>query len=124
MTTPRMPTLDIRVGHLERDVEAIKVGQAQLGQGQNALASKMDEIGRAIAGFQATKGPPLSQILDTATRLIMIIGATVAGIVYIARNGSSHEAHAFDLRLSAIERTITRVDEALAWRPTLAPPSK
>ena len=73
------------------------------------------------------KGPPWHQIISTGTQVVIVIGAIVSGIVYIASNGQSQQQHGMDKRVEKLEWRMDRVDGvikrfefAAGWKPSVA----
>lgn len=138
-----MTDLSALTGELRRHDEDIR----DLRKGQDVIVSEMKSISSAVSGvasslteMKAQKGPPWHQIISTGTQVVIVIGAIVSGVVYIASNGQSPQQHGFDNRLSRVEwrldrndaddakvrgwiekadATIKRLDFAAGWKQTV-----
>lgn len=101
-----MTDLTSLAGELRRHDEDIR----DLRKGQDIIVSEMKSISSAVSGvasslteMKAQKGPPWHQIISTGTQVVIVIGAIVSGVVYIASNGQSPQQHAIDTRVSRLE---------------------
>ena len=93
-----------RLGRAEAEI-------AELRKGLEGLAANVTagfkEVTAAIQELRAQSGPPFREILDIGTRVIVIFGALVGGIIYLARGGTNPEIHAHDVRLTRIEMLLS-----------------
>ena len=115
-----------RLDHHEGEIKRLREGQDAIFGELKTLGSGMNNIATKLTELQAAKGPPWHQIIGTASQVVMVIGAFVTGIVYIASNGQSPQQHAIDKRVGQLEwkaeradHDLRRIDGALAWRPTV-----
>jgi len=105
----------------------------ELREGQTSIITKLDKqdsalgaIANSLTEIRAQKGPPWHQIIGTASQVVLVFGAAVSAIVYVASNGASPQQHALDKRVTQSEWELERVrsemkrlDRALGWRPTI-----
>jgi hypothetical protein len=95
-TTARLDAHERAIDNLQRGQDAIFRKLEDLNGSVTAVANSLIEL-------KAQRGPAFRDLLDVGTRLVTIIGAVVVGIVYLARNGQSPEAHAVDNRIAKLE---------------------
>lgn len=138
-----MTDLSSLAGELRRHDEDIR----DLRKGQDIIVSEMKSISSAVSGvasslteMKAQKGPPWHQIISTGTQVVIVVGAVISGVVYIATNGQSPKQHEVDTRISRVEwrldqnedrdkvvrtwvekadATIKRLDFASGWKQTV-----
>lgn len=115
-----------RLDHHEGEIKRLREGQDAIFTELKTLGGGMNAIANQISSLQAQKGPPWHQIIGTASQVVLVVGAMVSGIVYVASNGSSPAQHALDKRVAQTEwqmerlaAEIKRQDQALGWRPTI-----
>jgi len=105
-----------RLAQAETAIEELKRGQA-------LIFSKLDAIAGSLSDLRANTGPALRDVLDIGTRIVIIVGAIVSGIVYVARGGASAEMHAHDKRIERLELLIKLPPghRRALWVPEAAP---
>ena len=102
-----------RVDHIEAQVAELKSGQA-------AISSDLKQVLTSITGLQANKPMSAMSALDFVTRIVMIVGAVVSGIVYVARNGNNDDMHKLQSQQEQHGHRLDRIDRAMNWTPRLS----
>jgi hypothetical protein len=100
-------------------VDQIEAQVAELKVGQQAIFGKLDQIATSVTGMQANKPMSAMSALDFITRIVMIVGAVVSGIVYVARNGNNDDMHKLQSQLEQHTQRLERLDRAMNWTPRL-----
>lgn len=117
MSTPQRDQIgDVvpRVRHLEAEVGEIK---STLG----AVFDKLNGIATAVAGLQANKPVNIAQIVQVALQLVqttvLLVGATVAAITYVASKANDGELRVLRRDIDAISQQAQRP----SWAPSVTP---
>jgi len=87
----------------DRAIDNLQKGQDAIFGELKSLNASSASVVNTLTELRAQRGPAFRDLLDVGTRLVTIIGAVVVGIVYLARNGQSPEAHAVDNRIAKLE---------------------
>jgi len=116
-------------GELRRhddDIRDIRKQQETIVSEIKTIGTAVSNVASSLTEMRAQKGPPWHQIISTGTQVVIVIGAIVSGIVYIASNGQSPQQHAIDKRITGLEwkqdktdSEIRRLDRAMGWKPTI-----
>lgn len=116
-------------GELRRhddDIRDIRKQQETIVSEIKTIGTAVSNVASSLTEMRAQKGPPWHQIISTGTQVVIVIGAIVSGIVYIASNGQSPQQHAMDKRITGLEwkqdktdSEIRRLDRAMGWKPTI-----
>lgn len=100
-------------GELRRhddDIRDIRKQQDTIVSEIKTISSAVSNVASSLTEMRAQKGPPWHQIISTGTQVVIVVGAMVSGVVYIASNGQSPQQHGFDNRLSRVEWRLDRND--------------
>jgi len=93
-------------GELRRhddDIRDIREQQKTIVSEIKTIGTAVSNVASSLTEMRAQKGPPWHQIISTGTQVVIVIGAIVSGIVYIASNGQSPQQHAVDIKVSKLE---------------------
>lgn len=115
-----------RLDRHDMDIRELREGQSAIIQKLDKQDSVLGAITNALTELRVAKGPPWHQIISTGTQVVIVIGAIVSGIVYIASNGQSPQQHAIDKRVTGLEWRMDRADNvikrfefAAGWKPSV-----
>lgn len=110
--------ISARVRHLESEVGEVKDGMSR-------VFGKLDQVSIALAGLQANK--PINvmdgvrtglQIMQT---LVLLVGATVASIVYVSSNANNETLTVLKERQARLSERIGQVEQSAPWAARVAP---
>lgn len=110
--------ISARVRHLENEVGEVKDGLTR-------VFGKLDQVSIALAGLQANK--PINvmdgvrtglQIMQT---LVLLVGATVASIVYVSSNANNETLTVLKERQARLSERIGQVEQSAPWAARVAP---
>lgn len=114
-------------GELRRhddDIRDIRKQQETIVSEIKSIGTTVSNVASSLTEMRAQKGPPWHQIISTGTQVVIVIGAIVSGIVYIASNGQSPQQHAIDKRVTGLEwrmdraeTVVKRFEFAAGWKP-------
>jgi hypothetical protein len=100
-----------RIRHVENEV-------AELKDGQRAIFGKLDQISIALAGMQGSKPNALMQFVSLGLQLlttsVLLIGATVATITYIASNANNGDMALVKERVSVLRERLQHIEQSRA----------
>ena len=93
-----------RLAQHDAEIKELRKGLAGLG---DDMRMGFDKLTAAVHELRAQSGPSLKDVLDLGTRVVVIFGAVVGGIIYVSSGGSKDELHKLDMRISRLELVIS-----------------
>ena len=106
---------------MRQDVSVLNNHMVGLERKLDGQGSKLDTLIRAVASVQANKPMPIFEAVSVALRLMtsiaMLIGATVAAIVYVSSNANNAD-------LAVMKEKLGKLESVVPWVSTVSVPKK
>lgn len=106
---------------MRQDVSVLNNHMVGLERKLDGQGSKLDTLISAVASVQANKPMPILEAVSVALRLMtsiaMLIGATVAAIVYVSSNANNAD-------MAVMKEKLGKLEAVVPWVSTVSVPKK
>lgn len=106
---------------MRQDVSVLNHHMVGLERKLDGQGSKLDTLISAVASVQANKPMPILEAISLALKLmmsiVMLIGSTVAGIVYVSSNANNAD-------LAVMKEKLGKLEAVVPWVSTVSAPKK